>query len=383
MNNIKNKSDIVLYVCYNILEVPSNTGVPRVVRSVAKNLIEYGKRIVPIGYDKDTKNIYILNDEQLDIVSRCGGPEPSTWERTHTIDYYLNNADYALILELLYNGNENIIDDLKNIKKYIVFYDILPIALPEMYGQTWVKGHYKYLKKAKKCNKIFSISEFSKNEYLKLIDNNIDNIETVSLPNYYSEWPSVEEKVNDTKNINIFSIGTIEKKKNHKTLLKAFYMAEQELKKDGYNLQLNLLGKNYSNFDDIEDYINEYKKISNIVWHDTVADEKEVYEFYKNADFTIYPSFYEGYGLPIVESLFLNTPCISSNTTSMPEITKDGGCLTFDPNNVEELRDLIILLSTNSKKRRKLVREMQGIKKRTWKDYVSDIIESIEKDIYE
>jgi glycosyltransferase involved in cell wall biosynthesis len=67
----------------------------------------------------------------------------------------------------------------------------------------------------------------------------------------------------------------------------------------------------------------------------------------------------------------------------MLEITKNGGCLTFDPGNVEQLKDLIILLSTNSEKRRELVREMQNIKKRTWKDYVSDIIESIEKDIYE
>jgi glycosyltransferase involved in cell wall biosynthesis len=381
--NKENKSNIVLYLAHHTAYLGHNTGIPRTVRKVAKYLIDSGKLLVPIGYSPETKNIYILNDDQLDRLSWFDGPSISDWERSNSIDYYLKKADFYISMELLYDGNENIVDELSYIKKYSVFYDLIPIELPHMYGEVWRQVHHKYIEKLRNYDKVFSISEFSKNEYFRLIDDKTINMEVITLPNSYEDWPMVDEKINNSKDITIFNVSTLDPRKNHKTLVKAFYMAHEILKDDGYNIKLNLIGKNYLHYSDITDYVMKYSKLCNINYIGKADSDNIVFENYRDADFTIYPSFYEGYGLPIIESIYFNTPCISSNTSSMLEITKNGGCLTFDPGNVEQLKDLIILLSTNSEKRRELVREMQNIKKRTWKDYVSDIIESIEKDIYE
>jgi glycosyltransferase involved in cell wall biosynthesis len=381
--NKKNKSNIILYVAHHTAKLGYSTGIERTVRKVAKYLIDSGKIVVPVGYNIDTKQIYILDNDELDRLSWFNGPSVDSWERNNSIDYYLGKADYCICGELLYNGNENVIDRLSSIKKYSIFYDVVPIELPQMYGEYWKYAHYRYLEKLPKYDKVFSISEFSKNEYFRLIDDKTINMEVILLPNHYDDWPTIDEKINNSKDITIFSIATFNPRKNHKTLVKAFYLAHKILKDDGYNLKLNLIGKNSPDYSDITDYVIKYSKLCNINYIGEANSDDVVYENYKDADFTIYPSLYEGYGLPVVESVFFNTPCISSNTSSMPEITKNGGCLTFDPNSVKELTDLIILLSKNSEKRRELVREMQSIKKRTWKDYVSDIIEGIERDIYE
>jgi glycosyltransferase involved in cell wall biosynthesis len=65
------------------------------------------------------------------------------------------------------------------------------------------------------------------------------------------------------------------------------------------------------------------------------ASDEELSWLYENCQFSVYPSFYEGWGLPIAESIAHGTPCICSNTSSMPEIA--GDLLTyFSPASTDE-----------------------------------------------
>ncbi len=72
---------------------------------------------------------------------------------------------------------------------------------------------------------------------------------------------------------------------------------------------------------------------------------------YQMASLTIVPSFYEGFGLPIIESLASKTPVICSNTSAMPETCGPGG-LTFDPEDFESLANSISTLSSDSEQYR-------------------------------
>jgi glycosyltransferase involved in cell wall biosynthesis len=71
-------------------------------------------------------------------------------------------------------------------------------------------------------------------------------------------------------------------------------------------------------------------------------------ELYENCMFTVYPSFYEGWGLPVAESLAYCKFCIASNTSSIPEI---GGGLVeyFEPTNPVQLANLIMKYACNTK----------------------------------
>ena len=80
----------------------------------------------------------------------------------------------------------------------------------------------------------------------------------------------------------------------------------------------------------------DLKKIINFPGH----DDELLYSLYKNAEALIYPSSYEGFGMPILESMSIGCPVISSNSSSLPEVYGDGA-LSFDPTSSEELSNCI------------------------------------------
>ena len=65
-----------------------------------------------------------------------------------------------------------------------------------------------------------------------------------------------------------------------------------------------------------------------------------IYQLYKNARALIYPSLYEGFGLPILEAMSLNCPVICSNTSSLPEVAGDAASY-FNPYNFKEIQEVI------------------------------------------
>lgn len=69
-------------------------------------------------------------------------------------------------------------------------------------------------------------------------------------------------------------------------------------------------------------------------------DEERLADLYRGALFLIFPSLYEGFGLPIIEAFSCGTPVITSNVTAMPEIAGEAACLV-DPNNVEDIANSI------------------------------------------
>ncbi|OUU27722.1 MAG: hypothetical protein CBB97_05665 [Candidatus Endolissoclinum sp. TMED37] len=75
--------------------------------------------------------------------------------------------------------------------------------------------------------------------------------------------------------------------------------------------------------------------LSKIIFLDK-ADDNNLFNLYKNASALIYPSFYEGFGMPIIEAMSIGCPVISSNTSSLPEVYGDAA-ISFSPSSVSEL----------------------------------------------
>jgi glycosyltransferase involved in cell wall biosynthesis len=118
----------------------------------------------------------------------------------------------------------------------------------------------------------------------------------------------------------ILCVGTIEARKNHTALYYAYKLAAAE----GKTLPpIVVAGRQGWMAGDIYQIISNDldTKDSFTFLHNTSDDELSW--LYKNALFSVYPSFYEGWGLPIAESLLRGTFCLASNTSSMPEIAGD------------------------------------------------------------
>jgi len=122
-------------------------------------------------------------------------------------------------------------------------------------------------------------------------------------------------------------------------------------------------------------------KSGRIFFTDFISDAEKC-KLLMAADASIYPSFSEGFGLPVAESLSLGTPCIASCSSSIPEV--GGECCTyFDPYSVLDLHRAVTQYQRGNPKRREEFRRscIDSVAKFTWRQMAADILIAIENKI--
>lgn len=164
--------------------------------------------------------------------------------------------------------------------------------------------------------------------------------------------------------------GTFEPRKNLFNLVRAF-IDLQETKNIPSDFKLVLIGgTGWGNVKStIIDYIEETfpnKKKRNIIILDFLSDKYLTF-LIKKAYAVVYPSLYEGFGLPVLESMALGTPVICANNSSLPEVG-DKAVLYFDTQNLQDFKEKIKLLVGNSRLAKELSKKgAKQSKKFTWK----------------
>lgn len=141
----------------------------------------------------------------------------------------------------------------------------------------------------------------------------------------------------------ILSVGNLQPRKNLPRLMRAFV----KLKKDSHfsDVQLVVVGKKAWMFDDIMKESADNNK--DIILTDYVSNE-DLVRLYNLADGFVYPSFYEGFGIPPLEAMACGTPVAVANATSLPEVVGDAG-MYFDPFSEEEITNSIVKLLDEDK----------------------------------
>jgi len=196
-----------------------------------------------------------------------------------------------------------------------------------------------FFKNIKNSDLIITGSNYSKNEILKRIDFNKEKIKVI----YHGVNHDIF-KINKKNKLSfglpkkfILSVGSIEPRKNLIGLLKAYSLLSQELKSE---YKLVLVGfKGWAN-DEVMELINKDKK--NINYLGFISDE-ELVKVYNLASVFVFPSLYEGFGLPVLEAMACGTPVVSSNSTSMPEVGGDA-VEYFSPDNIQEMKNKLSLV---------------------------------------
>ncbi|MFC4162411.1 glycosyltransferase family 4 protein [Epilithonimonas zeae] len=272
------------------------------------------------------------------------------------IDAQNNNADifHGLSGELPLRWNP------KPIKKVVTIHDLIFERYPEYY--TWIdrKIHFwKFKKASNSADKIIAISEQTKRDIIQFLKVNENKIEVV----YQGCHASFKEKQSQgvlnqiKKKFNlpekfILNVGTIEPRKNLLNIIKAL--------KDS-KIPLVVVGaKKPKYFKLIEKEI-EKSKIE--VQFLSGVSMEELAGIYKLAEIFIYPSFFEGFGIPVIEALFSETVVITSNTSCLPEA---GGpdSVYVNPENVEDVRAKINFLWDNeSERKRRAEKGLQFVQK--------------------
>lgn len=203
---------------------------------------------------------------------------------------------------------------------------------------------------------IMTISQFSKEDIVRTLGTNERKITVVHLaasPSFRVE-PVLPPPVIDGHPIErpfVFVLGAVDPRKNTSTAIQAFARARHVLK----GVQLVIAGLPQSDQ-------NRFRAVAQEagVSADTVflgfTDESTLVALYQSAEVFLYPSLYEGFGIPIVEAMSCGTPVITSKTSSMPEISA-GATVMVDPSSVEEIAEALQRLLMDKGLRARLRKE--------------------------
>lgn len=226
------------------------------------------------------------------------------------------------------------------------------------------------------ADKIVSISEFTKNDiisnfkknsFIDVIYNGID-----------SHWHQSKKNTFNIGNNYWIWWGGFSKRKNLKNLLFAFKFLLQESEKRNIP-NIKLIGNKNKYFHKLEKIVNDSPLLVKKV---TFIQQKELGELINevaNSKGLLFPSFYEGFGLPVVEALSQGIPVMTSNISALPEVA--GGYATLiNPNNIIEIKKgLISMLKTSNSQNEKEFKEWTN--KFTYENAAKNYSEIIDKTI--
>lgn len=239
-----------------------------------------------------------------------------------------------------------------DIKKVVTVHDLIFVRYPELYSFFDRKIHLQKFKYA--CtiaDKVIAISKQTKQDivdFLKINPNKIQVIyqgcHSVFKENIHKvEREDILKKYNLPKNF-ILNVGTIQERKNALTIVKAI---------KNINTHLVIVGRKTTYYQKIKTYIDENAMQSKVFFLEGLS-LREIASLYQSALFTVYPSVFEGFGIPIIESLYSKTPVITTKGGVFPEAGGDFSLYLNNPLDENEMKSAIENLLSSEAKRKNI-----------------------------
>lgn len=250
-----------------------------------------------------------------------------------------------------------------NCDTIMTIHDLNHLIFPQYY-KKYHKYYYEYIVKpsALKAKKILTGSNFSKNEIVNWLKCREDKVKVI----YHGidKRFMVIEEVDTLMRVKskyklperfLLYVGNTKPHKNVDTLLRALVMVKKDIK-------LVINGDINEHLGQIIDQLGIVDKVQFIGY----VDDDDLPSLYNLADMFIFPSLYEGFGLPPLEAMACGCPVVVSNAASLPEVVEDAGIL-FNPSNASELSDAVNSIMLSRDLRHNLTqRGLNQARKFTW-----------------
>jgi glycosyltransferase involved in cell wall biosynthesis len=254
---------------------------------------------------------------------------------------------------------------LVNPKKTVVtVHDIGFEHFPDLYkwpDKLYHKFTIRFIKKF--ADQILTVSDYSKQDVSKFYKIKSDKIQVV-----YNGYDSYKYKVLDEserliKDKYILFIGRLEEKKNTARLVEAFInYCTQEGKSE---LKLVLIGRPGYGFEKIENLIKVRGFEDRVILPGWVEDD-QLPVYLNQAEAFIFPSLFEGFGIPVLEAMACGCPVVCSNTTSLPEAAGEAAIM-IDPRDVGAITDSIAKIVGNTELQEQLrTKGLDRVKDFSW-----------------
>jgi glycosyltransferase involved in cell wall biosynthesis len=226
----------------------------------------------------------------------------------------------------------------------ITICDVTPLIYPGTHGRMNV-WHHRYLLPGilKRAAAIVTISESSRRDIVRIFGVPEEKVTVTYLAADSRYRPEPEgtpgEEVARLPRPYLLNVGTLEPRKNLDGLLRAFALARHR----GIPHKLVVTGARGWGKSRLAALVQELDLGESVIFTGFVEDH-DLPHLYAGADFFVYPSLYEGFGLPPLEAMACGVPVITSNVSSLPEVTGDAALL-IDPASDGELADAMVRLA--------------------------------------
>ena len=297
---------------------------------------------------------FLKNNTELIL---CSGKHGSFFEKKY-IPHLIENNNLELY-HIPQNGIGYPFD--YNINTVVTIHDLIPYIMPETVGSGYLKRFLKDIPKIIENSKgILTVSEYSKKDILKFFKGYPEDkifVTPLSAHNEFTPMDKIKckELIQNKFNFKdpyILYIGGFSARKNVKGLINAFFKIKSNLSKK-YKLVLG--GSLKDEGINLKNYCDTLNLSEDVIFTGFL-ENSDLPILYNGAEIFVYPSYYEGFGLPPLEAMKCNTPVITSNTTSIPEVTKDSAIL-IDPLIEDDLSQSMFNLLENHDLRNNLIKK--------------------------
>lgn len=262
-------------------------------------------------------------------------------------------------LDIFFSPNLNFTALSKKVKHVLTIHDLSFALYPEFFSAKRKLWHWiiNPQKQCRQANLILAPSENTKTDIVNYYQINPDKIKIIypGLSSIFNNQPTVDkEQIRKKYNLPdkfILFLGTIEPRKNIIGIIEALEQAHSRFNQPH---SLIIAGSEGWQTKPIKQRIakSPYKQKIHLIGYIDPQDKPCIYSL---ATVFVYPSFYEGFGFPILEAMSLGTPVITSNRSSLPEIT-DNAAYLVNPNKVTEISQAMIKLINEEKLRQHFAR---------------------------
>lgn len=338
------------------------TGVHRYAFEICNKLCEMGVDF-HVAIPQDIHPDYKFSFKTV----RCGSLKTHLWEQI-SLPRYLKSIGSPLLISFTGCGPLNYDNQIMTI------HDVSHERYPEWFSKNYCRFyHFMMPRIGRKAHAVLTVSEFSKTEIVDTLGIDAKKIHVVHSNVPFHEKPSYEEVLNyipeEKSERYIIAVSSMDPRKNFIRLVEAFNQIEDK------SVKLYIIGMSFKAFNtpDLEKLISE-----NVHLPGYIPDD-QLQKMYQNAILSVYPSLYEGFGLPPLEAMTFGCPVINSDIPALHEVSQDAA-LYVDPYDVKDMTMKINrLLKDNSLRDDLRLKGLEQIKKYSWQKSAGQVYDLVQQ----
>jgi glycosyltransferase involved in cell wall biosynthesis len=360
---------------------PFNTGVQRVTRLLAAALERLGVEVVPVAWDPAKAAMVRVPEAEAEHLARWSGPAARPW--TPLPDDL--SGEWLLVPEITVpvvppGSSTARLGHALGMRVAAIFYDLIPAKMPENYPVEAVEALSAYWRGLAEVDLALPISWTMAADLARwLTTERLTPPRIVPAP-LAGEAPGEPRtqtgpaSLAGGRPLELLAVGTWEPRKNYPLLLRALRTAQQRTSRP---LHLTIVGRR-AGFAELDQQIEELAAQANVTLLGHVTDAR-LRELHEKCSATVFASWEEGFGLPVLESLWQGRPCLAHEGSALAEVAPGGGVLAVDVRVEAAVEDALVRLADEPGLLESLAQEAIARPIRSWDEYAEDVIRALSR----